>query len=89
MLSDYHLLRIVREITLKRAGLADIGGDLACLSIILVVVGALAAHVRVTGPNERRRDSVREHEKDPPRRRRARSAPERPVDAEAGRWRVR
>lgn len=37
-----HFLRIVREITLKGAGLADIGGDLVRLSIILIVVGAFA-----------------------------------------------
>jgi ABC-2 type transport system permease protein len=37
-----HFLRIVREVVLKEAGLADIAGDLWPLALILVVLATLA-----------------------------------------------
>jgi ABC-2 type transport system permease protein len=37
-----HFLRIVREVVLKEAGLADIASDLWPLALILLVLGTLA-----------------------------------------------
>lgn len=42
ILPNTHFLRMVREVTLKGAGLADIGGDLLPLAAILTVVASLA-----------------------------------------------
>jgi ABC-2 type transport system permease protein len=37
-----HFLRIIRKVMLKGAGIADIGGEMQALGIILVVISVIA-----------------------------------------------
>jgi ABC-2 type transport system permease protein len=39
-----HFLRVVRGIMLKGNGAADVGGEIGAMTLILVVVSAIAIH---------------------------------------------